>query len=117
VIMTTSNIEVQELLIYPIRSCGAIKVNEAETTRYGLSLPSKPLLSDRRWMIVEEARPRDQLHVSRMALIQPTFTSSGLQLDAPGMSSLSIPYSPLSKDIIDIEGLNVKGRRYGGEVA
>ncbi|CAF1487266.1 unnamed protein product [Rotaria sordida] len=115
--MTTSNIEVQELLIYPIRSCGAIKVNEAETTRYGLSLPSKLLLSDRRWMIVEEARARDQLHVSRMALIQPTFTSSGLQVDAPGMPSLSIPYSPLSKDIIDIEGLNVKGRRYGGEVA
>lgn len=45
--MTTSNITVEEILIYPIKSCGAIKVTEAETTRYGLSLPSQPLLSDR----------------------------------------------------------------------
>jgi uncharacterized protein YcbX len=45
--MTTSNIEVRELLIYPIKSCAAVKVNEAQTTRYGLSLPSNPLLSDR----------------------------------------------------------------------
>ncbi len=45
--MTTSNIEVQELLIYPIKSCAGFKVNKAQTTRYGLSLPSNPLLSDR----------------------------------------------------------------------
>ncbi|CAF2626599.1 unnamed protein product [Rotaria sp. Silwood2] len=115
--MTTSNIEVQELLIYPIKSCDAIKVNEAQTTRYGLSLPSKPLLSDRRWMVIEEARQRDQRHMSRMALIQPTFTSSGLQVNAPAMPSLMIPYNPLPKDIIEIEDLNVKGRRYGGKIA
>ncbi|CAF1330609.1 unnamed protein product [Rotaria sp. Silwood1] len=115
--MTTLDITVQELLIYPIRSCGAIKVNEAQTTRYGLSLPSSPLLSDRRWMVIEGARRRDQLHISRMALIQPTFATSGLQVDAPGMESLMIPYSPLPKDIIEVEDLNVKGRRYGGKVA
>lgn len=45
--MATSNIIIEELFIYPIKSCGGIKVNEAETTRYGLSLPSQPLLSDR----------------------------------------------------------------------
>ncbi len=45
--MTASNIEVRELLIYPIKSCGGVKVNEAQTTRCGLSLPSNPLLSDR----------------------------------------------------------------------
>ncbi|CAF2777863.1 unnamed protein product [Rotaria sp. Silwood2] len=115
--MTTSDITVQELLIYPIRSCSAIKVNEALTTRYGLSLPSNPLLSDRRWMVIEGARQRDQLHMPRMALIQPTFTSSGLQVDAPGMTSLMIPYNPLPKDIIEIEELNVKGRAYGGKIA
>jgi uncharacterized protein YcbX len=42
-----SNIEVRELIIYPIKSCAGIQVNEALTTRYGLSLPSDPLLSDR----------------------------------------------------------------------
>jgi uncharacterized protein YcbX len=44
---TSSNIEVQELLIYPIKSCAGVKVDEAQTTRYGLALPSNPLLSDR----------------------------------------------------------------------
>jgi uncharacterized protein YcbX len=42
-----SNMEVRELIIYPIKSCAGIQVNEALTTRYGLSLPSDPLLSDR----------------------------------------------------------------------
>jgi uncharacterized protein YcbX len=45
--MTTSNIQVQELRIYPIKSCAGVQVTEAQTTRYGLSLPSNPLLSDR----------------------------------------------------------------------
>jgi uncharacterized protein YcbX len=45
--MATSNIVVKELLIYPIKSCAGIQVNEALTTRYGLALPSDPLLSDR----------------------------------------------------------------------
>ena len=45
--MATSNIVVQELRIYPVKSCAGIKVDEAQTTRYGLALPSNPLLSDR----------------------------------------------------------------------
>ena len=45
--MSTSNIEVKELIIYPIKSCAGVQVNEALATRYGLSLPSNPLLSDR----------------------------------------------------------------------
>ncbi|CAF3858617.1 unnamed protein product [Rotaria sp. Silwood1] len=53
----------------------------------------------------------------RMALIQPTFTSSGLQVDASGMTTLMIPYSPLLKDIIEIKEINVKSRRHGGTVA
>jgi hypothetical protein len=54
-------------------------------------------------MIVKGARQQNQLHMSRMALIRPSFTSSGLQIDAPGMTSLFIPYYPLPEDIIDIE--------------
>jgi len=115
--MTTSNIEVRELLIYPIKSCGGQKVNEVQTTRYGLALPSDPLLSDRRWMITQEGRQRDQRHLSRMALIHPKYTPSGLQVDAPGMETLIIPYSPLPEDIIEIEGLDVKGRKYGENVS
>ncbi|CAF1176400.1 unnamed protein product [Adineta steineri] len=115
--MTSSAIEVRELLIYPIKSCAGISVNEAQTTKYGLSLPSNSLLSDRRWMLVKDGRQRNQRHLSRMALIRPSFTSLGLQVDAPGMTPLVIPYSPLPDDIINIEELNVKGRRYGLKVS
>jgi uncharacterized protein YcbX len=45
--MATENIEVKELLIYPIKSCAGIQVTEALTTHFGLALPSNPLLSDR----------------------------------------------------------------------
>jgi hypothetical protein len=54
-------------------------------------------------MIVKGARQQSQLQMSQMALIRPSFISSGLQVDAPGMTSLIIPYSPLPKDIIEIE--------------
>jgi hypothetical protein len=54
-------------------------------------------------MVVKGARQQNQRHVSRMALIHPSFTSLGLQVDAPGMPPLLIPYSPLPEDIIEIE--------------
>jgi hypothetical protein len=38
-----------------------------------------------------------------MALIRPSFTPSGLQVDAPGMAPLIIPYTPLPEEIIEIE--------------
>jgi hypothetical protein len=57
----------------------------------------------RRWMVVKGSKQRNQRHIPRMALIRPSFTSSGLQIDAPGMPPLVIPYTPLPEDIIDIE--------------
>jgi hypothetical protein len=54
-------------------------------------------------MVVKGARQHNQLHTSRMTLIRPSFTPSGLQIDAPGMAPLIIPYSPLPEDIIEIE--------------
>ncbi len=53
--------------------------------------------------MIQGARQRNQRHMPRMALIRPSFTPSGLQVDAPGMPSLVIPYSPLPKEIIEIE--------------
>jgi uncharacterized protein YcbX len=38
---------VQELLIYPIKSCGGVRVDAALVTRYGLALPSEPRIYDR----------------------------------------------------------------------
>jgi uncharacterized protein YcbX len=38
---------VQELRIYPIKSCAGVRVQEALVTRYGLALPSDPQIYDR----------------------------------------------------------------------
>jgi hypothetical protein len=38
---------VQELRIYPIKSCAGVKVQEALVTNYGLALPSDPRIYDR----------------------------------------------------------------------
>lgn len=54
-------------------------------------------------MVVKGTRQQNQRILPRMALIRPSFTSSGLQIDAPEMAPLLIPYSPLPEDIIEIE--------------
>jgi hypothetical protein len=41
------NMNVQELRIYPIKSCAGVQVQEALVTRYGLALPSDPRIYDR----------------------------------------------------------------------
>jgi hypothetical protein len=41
------NMNVQELRIYPIKSCAGVQVQEALITRYGLALPSDPRIYDR----------------------------------------------------------------------
>ena len=38
---------VQELRIYPIKSCAGIPVQEALITKYGLALPADPRICDR----------------------------------------------------------------------
>jgi hypothetical protein len=53
-------------------------------------------------MVVKGARTRDLRHLPRMALIRPSFTALGLQVDAPEMPTLIVPYSPLPEDIIEI---------------
>jgi uncharacterized protein YcbX len=38
---------VEELRIYPIKSCAGVKVQEALVTKYGLAFPSNPQIYDR----------------------------------------------------------------------
>ena len=99
-------IRVASLVIYPVKSCGGIAVQEASCTARGLSF-------DRQWMVVYGATGRmvTQRQVPRMALIQPvglpgpvsergsSSSSSGggaggdapLILEAPGMPTLRSP--------------------------
>ncbi len=76
------------LNIYPIKSCGGIAVDE-----WGVDV--RGLHHDRRWMLVDEAGLFiSQRKLPRMALIGVRMVSDGLVVDAPGMSSLRVPFRP-----------------------
>ncbi len=75
---------IDELWIYPVKSCAGVRVNEAELTDTGL-------LYDRAWMVVDERGEFvSQRELPRMALIQPAFRMGQLMLRAPGMLALHL---------------------------
>ena len=72
------------LHVHPIKSCGAIALNDALLVETGLEF-------DRAWMVVDEQGEMfTQRELPRMALIQPTFKGSELMLRAPGMLALHL---------------------------
>jgi len=75
---------IEQLWIYPIKSCGAMAMPEAELTDAGLAW-------DRAWMVVDdEGAFVTQRELPRMALISPTFKMGQLVLRAPGMLALHL---------------------------
>ena len=75
---------IEELWVYPVKSCAGIQLPEAELTDTGL-------LYDRAWMVVDaEGEFVSQRELPRMALIQPSFRMGQLMLRAPGMLSLHL---------------------------
>ena len=76
---------VADLYIYPIKSCGGIRVDSADLWETGLYL-------DRLWMLVtEDGRFISQRTVPRLALVKTALRFETLQLRAPGMLRLDIP--------------------------
>ncbi len=76
------------LHVYPIKSCGGITVEEWEVDERGLR-------HDRRWMLVDETGCfLSQRELPRMALVKVRLASDGLVVDAPGMSTLNVPFRP-----------------------
>jgi len=75
---------IDQLWVYPIKSCAGIQLRDAELTDTGL-------LYDRAWMVVDsEGEFVTQRELPRMALIQPSFKLGQLVLRAPGMLALHI---------------------------
>ena len=75
---------IEQLWVYPVKSCAGISLPEAELTDTGL-------LYDRAWMVVDsEGEFVSQRELPRMALIQPSFRMGQLMLRAPGMLSLHL---------------------------
>jgi len=75
---------IEQLWIYPVKSCGGLAMPEVELTDAGLAW-------DRAWMVVDEQGEFvTQRELPRMALITPTFKMGQLVLRAPGMLALHL---------------------------
>jgi len=93
---------IEQLWVYPIKSCAGVALNEAELTDTGL-------LYDRAWMVVDsEGDFVTQRELPRMALIQPSFKLGQLMLRAPGMLALHLA--------LDAAEAPAKVRVWGDEV-
>lgn len=76
---------VTDLFIYPIKSCGGIRLDSADLWETGLYL-------DRLWMLVDAAGQMvSQRAAPRLALVSTALRFESLQVRAPGMLRLDIP--------------------------
>jgi len=78
-----------QLILYPIKSCAGMAVEEAEATVSGLRACG---VHDREWMLVdEEGQFLTQREYPRMATIRPRVDGDALLVTAPGMAPLRLP--------------------------
>lgn len=78
------NATIQNLFVYPIKSCAAVALDEVILTETGLEF-------DRAWMVVDEhGEFVTQRELPRMCLIQPALKHLEMVLRAPGMLALHI---------------------------
>ncbi|MEN9903961.1 MAG: hypothetical protein RLZZ555_526 [Pseudomonadota bacterium] len=77
-------LQIEQLWIYPVKSCAGIRLQQAELEPAGLAW-------DRTWMVVDaDGVFVSQRDLPRMALIQPQLQASQLELNAPGMLPLHL---------------------------
>lgn len=82
--MSDLSCRIAELYLHPIKSCGAMAVNEALMIETGLDL-------DRQWMVVDaDGEMLTQRELPRMALIAPSLRHDDVVLRAPGMLALHL---------------------------
>lgn len=75
---------IEQLLVYPVKSCAGVALPEALLTETGLDL-------DRAWMVVDDQGEFvTQREAPRLALVQPQLKTDHLVLRAPGMLALHI---------------------------
>lgn len=88
-----SKIEISNLYIYPVKSCRPIELKQSAVDAFGLQ-------HDRRWMVVDaNGEMLTQRKLSRMCLIQPQLTESGLVIKAPGCNDLVVDTPTQSQQV------------------
>ena len=78
-----------QLILYPIKSCAGIALDEAVATVSGLSAHG---IHDREWMLVtNDGQFLTQREFPRMATVAPQVEAGALVVAAPGMPLLRLP--------------------------
>ncbi|PVZ69495.1 MOSC domain-containing protein [Pelagibaculum spongiae] len=104
--------KLHQIFIYPVKSCRGIALTKANVGRFGLEW-------DRRWMIVDaNGSFLTQRKHSKMAMIQPHLSDSGVLLNAPNMPELEIVSDGLGEDIqVEVWGDQVLAENCGQQAA
>ncbi len=90
---------VTDLFIYPLKSCGCVPLKAARIAARGFE-------HDRRWMLIDENCVYiNQIMQPRLACISPSFTSAGLQMQAPQMETLTVPCEPETDQVLTVKVL------------
>lgn len=88
------------IYIYPIKSTAGIEVPESRVVAEGLTY-------DRRWAVIDKTNaivtPRE---CPRLLGIQTGITEQGLQIMIPGQPSITIPFTPHSKQLLPVTIFN-----------
>ncbi len=86
-----------EINVYPIKSAKGISVRIAPVERRGIQF-------DRRWMVVDASGIfLSQRGFPRLALIETHLGSNSLQVNAPGMNTLTLSLQPSGGDPIRVQ--------------
>ncbi|WP_215225164.1 MOSC domain-containing protein [Echinicola shivajiensis] len=91
--------KIQDIYIYPIKSLGGIRLQEAEVQTKGLKW-------DRRWMLVDEHGIfLSQRSLHHMALLQVDIETDGLKVFLKNKpdNNIYIPFEPETKDFIQVQ--------------
>ena len=89
--MSDLKIVLEQLWVYPIKSCAGVQLNESLLIETGLEF-------DRAWMVVDaHGQFLTQRELPRMVLVQPTLKVSEMVLRAPGMMALHVALDTVEK--------------------
>src|SRR5256885_1636732 len=94
---------VSALYLYPVKGCRGVSLSSAFVASTGLMIdPDSAATNDREWVVVDHnGEFLSQRDYPRMALIATHLSSFSLQLKAPGMLPLEIPFES-EGDVLEV---------------
>lgn len=82
---------IAELNLYPVKGCRGIALREAALAETGLTMEE---IGDREWVVVDaDGEFLSQREYPKMALIETRLAAGHLELKAPGMLRMQVPFA------------------------